>query len=129
MDARRAALVLAAAAVAGLAAACSGQPLTGVSAAAHSCAEYRAPEAACPPSLTYKTAKPILERSCVPCHWSEDDPEAPWPLTKYSDVASWDDVIKTNLLTCAQPPANSPFPFSAEDRGTLLDWLQCKHPQ
>jgi hypothetical protein len=125
MDARRVAFCIAVSAV-GLGA-CGGEPVTGRSQKVHGCPEIVAPSCVDVPSFA-RDVKPILERSCVPCHWGDPGPNALWALTDYGDVAAWNDLIKHSLLKCSQPPASSPFPFNEQDRGTIVKWTLCNHP-
>jgi hypothetical protein len=134
MDARRAALRLAFGCLAfgclalGLGA-CEGDPLTGRSTKLEGCPEVPPPDS-CADAPTYTlTVRPILAKSCVPCHYGSLEPDALWALTDYGDVAAWNDLIKTNLLKCAQPPADSVFPFSEADREAILKWTRCNHPK
>jgi hypothetical protein len=122
MDARLpAALLLALAA-----SACGGEPLTGTP--PRTCPELHAADCVDVPTYT-KTLQPILARSCVPCHWGAPGDNALWPLTEYGDVAAWNNLIKTSLLNCSQPPARSPYPFTEADRATIVKWTLCNHPK
>lgn len=78
---------------------------------------------------TYATVQPILEKACIPCHFDTPDPKAPWPLTEYADLVSWESVLKEDLLGCAMPPIDSAYPFTEQDRQVLVRWLLCKAPR
>ncbi|HVZ75218.1 MAG TPA: hypothetical protein VHJ20_22715 [Polyangia bacterium] len=108
-------------------AACGGETVTG-RAALHDCPDYTKPASCADAPSFAKTVQPILLRSCVPCHWNNPDPNAQWPLTDYGDVAAWNDLIKTSLLGCSQPPPGAPVTFTEADRATILNWTLCNHP-
>jgi hypothetical protein len=128
MDVPRAALCLALACSALGLGACGGEAVTGLSTKVHGCPEI-APPASCVDAPSFaRDVKPILGKSCVPCHWGDPGPNAIWALTDYGDVAAWNDLIKNSLLKCSQPPASSSFPFNEQDRETIVKWTLCNHP-
>jgi hypothetical protein len=125
-DTRRAAFCLAVACSA--LGACGGEPVTGLPTHLHGCAEVLPPATCVDVPSFARDVKPILDRSCASCHYDSPAPNSLWPLTDYGDVAAWNDLVKTSLLRCSQPPASSVFPFSEEDRETILKWTLCNHP-
>ncbi len=129
MDVRRAASCLLATTCLALGLhACGGEPVTGRADKLYGCPEI-SPPATCADAPSFaRDVKPILNRSCVPCHWGDPGPNALWALTDYGDVAAWNDLIKTSLLSCAQPPASSTLRFNETDRATIVKWTLCHHP-
>ena len=74
---------------------------------------------------TYATVKPILDRACVPCHFSDDvDAGSNWPLTTYSDIQAWDDTIRLDILDCSMPPPGSGFTMTDKERARVMNWIK-----
>ncbi len=81
------------------------------------------------PVPTYGDVKPVLDARCANCHVS-GDPTGPWPLTTYQDVASWSEVIRSQIETCEMPPVNDGgVPLTDAEKRLLLRWLACGSPQ
>lgn len=83
----------------------------------------------CPASTPhYADVVPILQKSCIPCH--PGPPGATqWPLTAYSDISPWADVIQDELCRNAMPPADGGVAINESDRLALLNWVQCGAPK
>jgi len=84
----------------------------------------------CPnPTLRYADVATIVDQRCTgPCH-SGLFAEGPWPLTDYQQVADWADVVRSELLSCAMPPADSGVTMPLEERLALLAWIRCGYPE
>jgi hypothetical protein len=76
------------------------------------------------PPPRYDQIAGIVVARCVPCH-DGVDPDGPWPLTSYEDVADWNDIVRDELVACTMPPADGGVTISAEERQALLMWLRC----
>lgn len=83
----------------------------------------------CPDSPpTYADVEPIIEEHCIPCH-SPDNSGGPWSLHDYRHVADWRDTIRSNLLACTMPPADSGMFIPADESMLILTWLRCDLPR
>jgi hypothetical protein len=76
------------------------------------------------PPPRYGQIADLVRERCVPCH-DGVDPEGPWPLTSYDDVADWHDVIRDEVVACRMPPVDGGVTISDEERQALLMWLRC----
>jgi hypothetical protein len=82
------------------------------------------PPTECPnPPPHYPDIAPIVQRLCVPCHAGL--PNGPWPLTDYTHVADWQDIIRGAMLDCSMPPITAAFAMKADERAALLTWILC----
>jgi hypothetical protein len=104
-----------------------GRPIVETKSAALACSEVDASATCTDKTLTYETVKPIITRSCLPCH--ADEADGNWPLLTYREIADWSDVIASDVIGCAMPPSDQGISLSAEDRLTLIDWFVCGNPQ
>lgn len=75
----------------------------------------------------YRDVAPIFENRCVACH--AESTTGPWPLTDYAHIASWQDPIRAQLLTCSMPPPESGCSVSTEESERILTWIRCGLPQ
>ncbi len=79
---------------------------------------------ACPdPPPHYADVAGILQQRCVPCHY--DQPDGPWPLENYRQVADWQDVVRDDLLLCTMPPADGGVTMTEDERLAIITWLRC----
>jgi cytochrome c5 len=67
---------------------------------------------------------PILQKSCIPCHYTSA-PDAAWPLTTYSNVEAWSGVVEEDILKCAMPPADGGYSITDDERLALVNWMIC----
>ncbi len=74
------------------------------------------------PALHYANVQPIIQQRCTSCHSGTTEQ---WPLTDYSHVASWYDIIPAELVACRMPPPDAGMGMTNEERMTLLTWLHC----
>jgi hypothetical protein len=82
----------------------------------------------CPdPPPHYPDVQPIIQRTCVPCHYGL--PGGPWPLLQYSHVADWYDVVRAMVLDCSMPPPDAGVPISDDERTAILTWILCGFPE
>lgn len=83
----------------------------------------------CPaPALRYADISNSIAQYCAgPCH--SGIPDGPWPLTSYEHVADWADVIRTELLGCTMPPADSGIALPSADQAAILAWIRCGFPE
>jgi hypothetical protein len=80
------------------------------------------------PPPTYGQIAGIVAARCVPCH-DGVDPDGPWPLTSYDDLADWNDIVRDELVACTMPPADGGVTLPDDERQALLMWLRCGfHP-
>ena len=78
----------------------------------------------CPdPAPHYPDVAPIFESRCASCHTGIGD--APWPLDTYEKVADWAYVVRSRLLNCSMPPADSGVMMMPEERDRILAWVRC----
>jgi hypothetical protein len=83
-----------------------------------------APTTCADPSPRYADVAPIIEARCAgPCH--SGIPDGPWPLTDYSHVADWQDVVRADLLDCSMPPPGEGVVMSDAERTAILIWIRC----
>ena len=83
---------------------------------------------ACPdPPPTYAAIEPVIAERCLPCHYGM--PGGPWPLTSYTHVVDWTDIIRATMLTCVMPPRNSGMTMPSAERELILQWLRCGAPE
>jgi len=81
----------------------------------------------CPdPAPSYADVAPIFRDVCRDCHAL---PGGPWPLSSYSAIADWKDVVRDELLTCAMPPADGGVTLRDDDRQLILAWIRCGVPE
>jgi hypothetical protein len=81
----------------------------------------------CPqPMPHYSDVQPIFQQHCLQCHSGLTDQ---WPLTDYAHVASWYDIIPTQLLKCQMPPLDAGVPMANSERTAILTWLHCGFPE
>ena len=85
-----------------------------------------APTACTDPNLGYDEIEPIIRARCVECH---DGSGEQWMLTSYSHVADWFDLIRSMMLTCSMPPADSGISMPTAERELLLHWIRCGFPR
>jgi hypothetical protein len=114
-------------ALATLALCACGRPLVETKSSALACSEVDASATCTDKTLTYETVKPIITRSCLPCHADETDGN--WPLLTYREIADWSDVISSDVIGCTMPPSDQGISLSAQDRTTLVNWFVCGNPQ
>lgn len=82
----------------------------------------------CPdPAPRYSDVQPIFEQHCVTCHFESQT--GPWPLTDYAHVASWQDTIRAELLSCSMPPPESGCRLPKAASELILSWIRCGLPQ
>jgi hypothetical protein len=82
----------------------------------------------CPhPAPRYPDIAPIIEARCWSCH-SGSMPDV-WPLTDYSHVADWQDLVRDNLLACTMPPEDAGIQMTAGERVAILTWILCGFPE
>jgi hypothetical protein len=82
------------------------------------------PPTECPsPPPRYPDIAPIVQRLCVPCHMGL--PNGPWPLTDYTHVADWQDIIRGAMLDCSMPPIDATFAMKTAERVVILTWILC----
>jgi hypothetical protein len=82
----------------------------------------------CPePAPTYADVAPIFQRNCVTCHSGSSG--GPWPLTDYTHVSSWGEVIRAELLSCSMPPPDSGCVLAAASSELVLQWIRCNMPE
>lgn len=89
--------------------------------------DVTAPSACPTPAPTYADVAQIIKRRCESCHsprWT-----GPWPLNSYENVADWQDTVRSNMLDCSMPPADSGITMPVEERLLVLGWLRCGLPQ
>ncbi len=83
---------------------------------------------ACPdPAPTFEVIEPIVDRTCVPCHFGA--PEGPWPLDSYEHVTDWRDTIRSAMLDCSMPPPEEDIAMPDEERILILQWIRCGMPR
>jgi hypothetical protein len=83
---------------------------------------------ACPdPKPRYADVMPIFERRCVMCHSGMKG--GPWPLTSYSHVADWFDIIQAEVQACRMPPPEAEVPITVQERVQILSWIRCGYPR
>jgi hypothetical protein len=76
------------------------------------------------PPPRYADVAPIIEARCAgPCH--SGVPDGPWPLTDYSHVADWQDVVRADLLDCSMPPPGEGVVMPDAERTVILSWIRC----
>lgn len=82
------------------------------------------PPTSCPtPAVRYADIAPTVQEHCVPCHMGAGD--GPWPLTDYSHLADWQDLIQGVMMDCSMPPIEEPYALPARDRVAILTWVLC----
>jgi hypothetical protein len=82
----------------------------------------------CPtPPVRYADIKPTVDEHCVPCHMGQ--PNGPWPLTDYSHLVDWQDLIQGVMMDCSMPPIDEPYSLPARDRALILTWVLCGYPE
>jgi len=82
----------------------------------------------CPdPAPHYPDVAPIFEQRCASCHTGVGD--APWPLNTYEEVADWAYVVRSQVLNCSMPPADSGVVMLPEERDKMLTWVRCGFPE
>ncbi len=101
----------------------SPAPLPDQSVSVLSC-DFSPPEVCSAPDRGFATVMPAIDRACGSCH-DGADPDGPWPLTTYEDVADWADVVRTDLSNCAMPPPDSGITLSDAERRAIIDWILC----
>lgn len=86
-------------------------------------------EATCPDSVPSYASDiaPIIDAQCNHCH-SPGNADGLWPLTDQESVNEWTDTILRQIRACAQPPVDSGYALTLEDRQTLEAWLVCGAP-
>jgi hypothetical protein len=89
--------------------------------------EVEAPTSCTAPALRYVDIAPIIDRRCVPCHFGIQD--GPWPLTKYEDVADWQDLVRADLLDCSMPPPDGGIEMAPTERAAILQWIRCGYKE
>jgi hypothetical protein len=78
----------------------------------------------CPkPAPTFADVYPIFQEHCAVCHGTT--PGGPWPLETYAHVAAWKNEVRTELLDCTMPPAESTTNFTDSERMQILTWIFC----
>lgn len=86
------------------------------------------PPTECPdPAPKYADVVPVLEQKCVTCHSGVAG--GPWPLTDYDHVASWQNEIRGELVSCSMPPLDAGAHITEDERTLILTWLRCGAPQ
>lgn len=86
-----------------------------------------APETCTRPELRFADVQPTFQTHCVNCHYGQAG--GPWPLSSYSDIADWSDVVRADLVTCSMPLADGGTNMTDAERLLILDWLRCGSPQ
>ena len=86
-----------------------------------------APAECVQPAPVYADVAPVLEARCFSCHGGLPG-QFEWPLTTYAHVASWRDSLRSVLLLCAMPPADSGIHLSDEEGLLILNWIKCNMP-
>jgi hypothetical protein len=77
----------------------------------------------------FADVQPILRAWCLGCH-DGVSADGPWPLETYEHVASWADVIRTELIGCTMPPTDAGLPPMPDaDRLAILQWIRCGYPR
>ncbi len=86
-------------------------------------------EATCPDSVpSYANdIAPILDAECNHCH-APNNPDMLWPLTDHDSVHDWSDIILRQIRACAQPPPDSGYALTLDERQALEAWLVCGAP-
>jgi len=86
-------------------------------------------EATCPDSVPSYASDiaPILDARCNHCH-DPDIPDGPWPLTDQQSVHEWSATILRQIRACTQPPPDSGYALTLEERQALEAWLVCGAP-
>jgi hypothetical protein len=75
------------------------------------------------PERKYADVAPIFVSACATCHSGVAD--GPWPLSDYTTISEWIEVIRNDLASCSMPPADGGIAISADDRAAILDWIVC----
>jgi len=86
-------------------------------------------QAQCPetvPSYASDVA-PIIQARCAACH-AVNNAQGLWPLSDQASVKHWSDTILRQLRTCEQPPPDSGYVLSSDERQALEAWLVCGAP-
>jgi hypothetical protein len=82
----------------------------------------------CPePAPTFEVIAPIIDTTCVPCHFGA--PDGPWPLDSYEHVTDWRDTIRSAMLDCSMPPPEENIAMRDEERVLILEWIRCGMPR
>lgn len=103
----------------------SPAPVTDQNVSVVSC-PFSPPSACAHPDRGFAAIAPLIERACVSCHDGDGtDPDAPWPLTTYEDVADWADLVRNDISNCAMPPQDSGIGLSNDERLAIVDWILC----
>jgi uncharacterized membrane protein len=85
------------------------------------------PPTSCPsPAPKFADVQPIFLNQCGMCHGK--DWTGQWPLDNYEHVADWRDEIRSELVSCAMPPADGGVTISLADRTKILQWIRCGAP-
>jgi len=88
-----------------------------------------APTECASPTTRYPDVAAIIDQRCAgPCH-SGLLADGPWPLNDYEHVADWADVIRSELLSCSMPPADSEVTMTLDERMAILAWIRCGYPE
>jgi uncharacterized membrane protein len=84
---------------------------------------------ACPDSVPSYASDiaPIIEARCEHCHAPDND-QGLWLLSDQESVNEWSDTILRQIRSCSQPPPDSGYSLSAEERQMLEAWLVCGAP-
>jgi len=86
-------------------------------------------QAQCPktvPSYASDVA-PIIQARCEICH-AVNNAQRLWPLSDQKSVRDWSDTILQQIRACAQPPPNSGYALTLDERQALEGWLVCGAP-
>jgi uncharacterized membrane protein len=86
-------------------------------------------QAKCPdtvPSYASDVA-PIIEAKCQHCH-AVDNTQGLWSLSDQEGVNEWSDTILRQIRACAQPPPDSGYALTLDERNALEAWLVCGAP-
>lgn len=86
------------------------------------CMAQTPPESCPDPAPTYGDVAPIVQRRCSMCHGVGDKT---WPLDTYHRLADWYDIVQSMLLDCTMPPLDGGVTMTADERATILAWIQC----
>jgi uncharacterized membrane protein len=86
-------------------------------------------EATCPDSVPSYASDiaPIIDAKCNHCHAPNNADEL-WPLTDQESVNAWSDTILRQIRACAQPPPDSGYALTLDERQALEAWLVCGAP-
>lgn len=85
-----------------------------------------APTSCTDPDLSFSDIEPIIVQRCQICHSGDTEQ---WPLTSYSHVADWFDLIPPEVANCRMPPPEARIPISDEERLAILTWFRCGYPE